>query len=368
MASLCARASPTGLSLLPLAFAAELAWILYIVGAVIGGRPTGSTSDESDMYDGVLCSRIFTLVQAAQGQARAHRRPCPHPAAWTRLSPLPSLPSLFSTYLPIIALRSLPPPLPSECCVCIAYERSDAALFASTSSLPPSPFAYWLALPPLHSLPPLHRPLLPPLDFPSFAYTQPEQSEGTQRLHSAILFFLGKFRRVYIGEMSMYACKVYDQLSTVGIHDNTAIMEITVQTVISALRNWSNNNTIISSALNLFSEMAKGFSSGRILFTLPAVGLSAPPSSRLRMLGLLLHLGDCACFVPVCDALPLFVFAYLPPSPSLAFACARAITSKGLKTSRRAGRGVAFPPSLPHLRTPLGVGWACPSPIPLSDR
>ncbi|KAJ1485576.1 hypothetical protein T484DRAFT_1793070, partial [Baffinella frigidus] len=37
----------------------ELAWLVYIVGAVVGARGTSRTSEEHEELDGDLCSRVF---------------------------------------------------------------------------------------------------------------------------------------------------------------------------------------------------------------------------------------------------------------------------------------------------------------------
>jgi len=41
---------------------AQLAWLVYIMGAVVGGRLSSNTSEESDEIDGELSSRAFQLM------------------------------------------------------------------------------------------------------------------------------------------------------------------------------------------------------------------------------------------------------------------------------------------------------------------
>ena len=41
----------------------ELAWLVYIIGAVVGARGTSRTSEEHEQLDGDLCARVFQTVQ-----------------------------------------------------------------------------------------------------------------------------------------------------------------------------------------------------------------------------------------------------------------------------------------------------------------
>ena len=41
----------------------ELAWLVYIIGAVVGARGTSRTSEEHELLDGDLCARVFQTIQ-----------------------------------------------------------------------------------------------------------------------------------------------------------------------------------------------------------------------------------------------------------------------------------------------------------------
>jgi exportin-7 len=41
----------------------ELAWLVYIIGAVVGARGTSRTSEEHEQLDGDLCARVFQTIQ-----------------------------------------------------------------------------------------------------------------------------------------------------------------------------------------------------------------------------------------------------------------------------------------------------------------
>ena len=41
----------------------ELAWLVYIIGAVVGARGTCRTSEEHELLDGDLCARVFQTIQ-----------------------------------------------------------------------------------------------------------------------------------------------------------------------------------------------------------------------------------------------------------------------------------------------------------------
>ena len=41
----------------------ELAWLVYIIGAVVGARGTSRTSEEHEQLDGDLCARVFQTIR-----------------------------------------------------------------------------------------------------------------------------------------------------------------------------------------------------------------------------------------------------------------------------------------------------------------
>ena len=44
----------------------ELAWLVYIIGAVVGARGTSRTSEEHEQLDGDLCARVFQTIQCVE--------------------------------------------------------------------------------------------------------------------------------------------------------------------------------------------------------------------------------------------------------------------------------------------------------------
>jgi exportin-7 len=40
----------------------ELAWLVYIVGAVVGARGTSRSSEEHELLDGDLCAKVFQVL------------------------------------------------------------------------------------------------------------------------------------------------------------------------------------------------------------------------------------------------------------------------------------------------------------------
>ena len=41
----------------------QLTWLVYIIGAVLGGRGAISSSEEHDLIDGELAARVFQLMR-----------------------------------------------------------------------------------------------------------------------------------------------------------------------------------------------------------------------------------------------------------------------------------------------------------------
>jgi exportin-7 len=59
----------------------------------------------------------------------------------------------------------------------------------------------------------------------------PQQSAGQadERLEWALLFFIGQFRRMYIGEQSLPSSKLYKSLShLMGLNDHVMVMNLVI--------------------------------------------------------------------------------------------------------------------------------------------
>ena len=49
-------------------FAARLSWLMFMLGAVIGGRAGFAASDEHDEFDGDMAARVLRLMAITDGQ------------------------------------------------------------------------------------------------------------------------------------------------------------------------------------------------------------------------------------------------------------------------------------------------------------
>eukprot|EP01059_Diplonema_ambulator_P037508 TRINITY_DN994_c0_g4_i2.p1 TRINITY_DN994_c0_g4~~TRINITY_DN994_c0_g4_i2.p1 ORF type:complete len:1121 (+),score=264.73 TRINITY_DN994_c0_g4_i2:54-3365(+) len=95
-----------------------------------------------------------------------------------------------------------------------------------------------------------------------------------QRLQSGILYFVNGFRKVYIGEASIPASKVYPKLKELtGLEDSIGVLRVIVDMVLNILKVWKKSQRLINEALNLFLELSTGYSSGRTVLKLDTVKL-----------------------------------------------------------------------------------------------
>jgi len=147
----------------------QLAWLIYIMGAMVGGRLIVNSSDGYDDLDGELSSRIFRLMD-------------------------------------------------------ISDER---LLTKGPSSV----------------------------------------SKNHCRLEVSLLFAVYQFRQLYTGDPTMSQnSKLYKKLTELlGIKDNAMLMHIIVKKVITNLKLWQSEDMIITKSLELFHELAIGYTSGKLL-------------------------------------------------------------------------------------------------------
>ncbi|ORY07504.1 exportin-7-like protein [Basidiobolus meristosporus CBS 931.73] len=95
---------------------------------------------------------------------------------------------------------------------------------------------------------------------------QKGESAGNAKLELAYLHFFYQFRKSYIGEQSYRTPKVYVKLAeNFGLNDQTMVLDVIVRKLGTNLKYWGNNSRIISKTLNLFNELASGYSSVRLL-------------------------------------------------------------------------------------------------------
>ncbi|KAJ3088714.1 Exportin 7, partial [Quaeritorhiza haematococci] len=89
---------------------------------------------------------------------------------------------------------------------------------------------------------------------------------GNERLDLSFLYFFQMFRKSYIGDQAQRASKVYNKLSELfALNDQHMVLNIIVQKLASNLRNWASNETIISRSLQLFNDLASGYTSVKLL-------------------------------------------------------------------------------------------------------
>lgn len=93
-----------------------------------------------------------------------------------------------------------------------------------------------------------------------------------QQLELAMLYFFGQFRKVYIGDQATSSSKVYQYLSErLLLPDHLAVLTLLLGKVTGHLKYRHECAELTSKALALFSELAAGYSSGKLLLKLDIV-------------------------------------------------------------------------------------------------
>ncbi|KAG0169013.1 Exportin 7 [Apophysomyces sp. BC1034] len=80
-----------------------------------------------------------------------------------------------------------------------------------------------------------------------------------QKLDSAFIYFFQQFRKSYIGEST--GKTVYNKLTEVfGISDQVLMLNVIMRKIIGNLQYWGDNEQVIRRTLELFNELASGYS------------------------------------------------------------------------------------------------------------
>jgi len=95
---------------------------------------------------------------------------------------------------------------------------------------------------------------------------------GNEKLNLAFLQFFQQFRKVYIGEQTQRASKVYTRLQErLGLADQNMVLEIFVRKLAANLKFWVKNEIIIQKTLEEFNVLTSGYSSVRLMAKLDTV-------------------------------------------------------------------------------------------------
>ncbi|KAL3148536.1 hypothetical protein ABBQ38_013973 [Trebouxia sp. C0009 RCD-2024] len=93
-----------------------------------------------------------------------------------------------------------------------------------------------------------------------------------QRLDIALLTVFQGFRKVYIGEQVMHSSKVYVRLTErLGIRDHMMVLTVMLTKICTNLKAFGCAENVIQDSLTLFSDLASGYMSGKLLQKLEAV-------------------------------------------------------------------------------------------------
>lgn len=93
-----------------------------------------------------------------------------------------------------------------------------------------------------------------------------------QRLDIALLAFFQGFRKVYVGEQVVHSSKVYVRLSErLGLRDHLTVLTIILSKIATNLKVFGAADDVIQDTLTLFSDLASGYMSGKLMQKLEAV-------------------------------------------------------------------------------------------------
>ncbi|CAK0751589.1 hypothetical protein CVIRNUC_002079 [Coccomyxa viridis] len=109
--------------------------------------------------------------------------------------------------------------------------------------------------------------LLPVVD--SGFHQQRYGERSRQRLDLAILSLFQSFRKIYIGEQVMHSSKVYTKLQErLGLKDHAMVLNVMLSKIATNLKVYGSCDDIITQTLNLFQDLAAGYTSGKLLLKL----------------------------------------------------------------------------------------------------
>jgi hypothetical protein len=89
--------------------------------------------------------------------------------------------------------------------------------------------------------------------------------ESCEKLERAVLFYLDQFRKSYIGDQAKSSVKVYEPLGAMGITEDTQIVTILLNKILTSFKTWPKSESVIIKAMDLFQELATGYGSSRML-------------------------------------------------------------------------------------------------------
>uniref|UniRef100_H2ZGH4 Importin N-terminal domain-containing protein n=1 Tax=Ciona savignyi TaxID=51511 RepID=H2ZGH4_CIOSA len=121
---------------------------------------------------------------------------------------------------------------------------------------------------------------------------------GFVTIELAFLSFFEQFRKIYVGDQVQKTSKVYKRLNEVlQLADDSAVLSVFVTKIITNLKYWSDNESIVTGTLHLLGDLSVGFSSVRKLVKLNAVKflLENDPSSHFPFLGPDSKMADLRC-------------------------------------------------------------------------
>lgn len=113
--------------------------------------------------------------------------------------------------------------------------------------------------------------LIPLIDDPDVARERCN-CPSNQHLQSAVLFFLQQFRKVYVGDQATASTKVYSRLAErVNLGDHFAVLGVFVNKIVANLKLRCGCFKVIEKTLALFSDLASGYCSSKLLLKLDSV-------------------------------------------------------------------------------------------------
>lgn len=97
---------------------------------------------------------------------------------------------------------------------------------------------------------------------------------GDIKLEVAFIYLLDQFRKIYVSDQIQKLSKVYDRLEkNLGLVDETAVLTVYVRKIITNMKYWAREESLMDMTLALLNELSLGYTAARRLARLPDIQL-----------------------------------------------------------------------------------------------
>ncbi|OXB75098.1 UNVERIFIED_CONTAM: hypothetical protein H355_015459, partial [Colinus virginianus] len=258
----------------------RLTWLVYIIGAVIGGRVSFASTDEQDAMDGELvCRSVRKLVKLSAVQFMLNNHTSEH-FSFLGINNQSNLTDMRCRTTFYTALGRL---------LMFIGTGAHGSVPGAGGSVTGDPSGCAAPSPPVLSVAGRLTWLVYIIGAViggrvSFASTDEQDAmdgelvcrvlqlmnltdsrlaqAGNEKLELAMLSFFEQFRKIYIGDQVQKSSKLYRRLSEVlGLNDETMVLSVFIGKIITNLKYWGRCEPITSKTLQLLNDLSIGYPS-----------------------------------------------------------------------------------------------------------